>query len=83
MNQCYFQLSCSNDKITRIIHESFLNVEPGYKISETSPKVIYFPIVVKIINRLTWRVVNQDEDLINFYEVEVTVRLLEKCKRKY
>lgn len=70
----------SNGKSVHIIHEFFPNVEPGYKISETPSNVIYLPIIVRVIDRLTLRIVDQNNDIVDFGEEEITVRLhLRKC----
>lgn len=64
-----------NDQRVHTIHEFFPAVPPGYKIVEVPSQIIYLPVVVKSIDHLQVRIVDQDGNLINFREEIITVRL--------
>lgn len=64
-----------NGKPVHIIHQFFPNVAPGFKIIESPQNIIYFPVTVKIIDKITLKIIDQDGDLINFRGETVTIRL--------
>lgn len=67
--------SYSNSKSVHILHEFFPRAPPGFKIVETPNHVIYLPINTREISSLTLKIVDQDDNLINFRQEVVTVRL--------
>lgn len=64
-----------NNKKVHTIHEFFPAVPPGFKIIEIPSKVIYQPIVVKSINYLRLKIVDEHGDLVNFRGETITIRL--------
>lgn len=64
-----------NDKPVHIIHQFFPTVPIGFKIVESPLTILYFPVSVKTINNITVKVVDQNGQLINFQNEEITVRL--------
>lgn len=64
-----------NDHSAHTIHEFFPSVPPGYKIIETPQNVIYMPLNTKKIDSIVLKIVDQDDNLINFREEVVTIRL--------
>ena len=67
-----------NDKKVRTIHEFFPAVPPGYKIIEIPSKVIYQPVSVSSIHHIQLRIVDENENLIDFQGETITVRLHRK-----
>lgn len=64
-----------NERKVHTIHEFFPAVPPGYKIIEVPSQVIYLPIAVKVIDHLQLRIVDQDDELVNFRGEIITIRL--------
>lgn len=64
-----------NDKPSHTLHEFFPAVEPGYKIIESPSNVIYLPVNTQTINNLTVRIVDQNQNLINFRREQINLRL--------
>lgn len=64
-----------NNKLVHTIHEFFPVCPPGYKIIEIPSQVIYLPVVVKCIDNIQLRIVNQDGDIVNFRGEIITIRL--------
>ena len=64
-----------NDKKVHTIHEFFPAVPPGYKIIEIPSKVIYQPVSVSRIDHIQLRIVDENENLIDFQGEAITVRL--------
>lgn len=64
-----------NGTPVHVIHQFFPSVPPGFKIIETPQNVIYFPVIVNVVDKITVKLVDQEGDLINFREESVTLRL--------
>lgn len=64
-----------NGKPVHIIHQFFPNVGPGYKIIESPQNIIYFPVTVKVIDKLTIKILDQNLDIVDFRNETVTIRL--------
>lgn len=64
-----------NGKPVHIIHQFFPNVSPGFKIIETPQNIVYFPVIVKVIDKITIQIIDQNGDLVNFRNETVTLRL--------
>lgn len=64
-----------NNVHAHTIHEFSTVVGPGYKIVEVPRNVIYLPVNVKQITSVTLKIVDQDDDLINFRGETITARL--------
>lgn len=63
-----------NGQLSHIIHEFFPTVPAGFKIVESPQSVIYLPINTKLINNITFKIVDQDGDLLNFRGETITIR---------
>lgn len=64
-----------NGSLLHIIHQFFPNVSPGFKIIEVPQNIIYFPITVTVIDKITIKIIDQNGDLVNFRNETVTLRL--------
>lgn len=64
-----------NGKPHHIIHSFYPQVSPGFKIVEKVFPAIYYPVVTKVITNITVRIIDQDENLLNFKEDIRTIRL--------
>lgn len=64
-----------NNQRSRVIHEFYPDVDPGYKIMEIPKNVIYFPVTVENIDRLEISIKDQNNRLLNFRGETVTLQL--------
>lgn len=67
--------SYKNNVLTNVIHEFFINDIPGGKINEIPRNLIYFPITNRSIREIDIRIVDQDDDLIDFRDEIISIRL--------
>lgn len=67
--------SYENNKLTNIIHEFHINDSPGYKIDEVPKNLIYLPLNTKSIRELNIRVCDQDNNLVDFRNENINIRL--------
>lgn len=65
----------SNDRLMRTLHEFYPSVDVGYKIVEVPRHVIYLPIAVQTIHNFFVRIVDQDNNLIDFRGETITLRV--------
>lgn len=65
----------SNDKLMRTLHEFYPTVDVGYKIVEVPRQVIYLPVSVRSISNFIVRIVDQDNNLIDFSGETITLRV--------
>ena len=64
-----------NGRPVHTVYEFFPSAPAGYKIVETPSPVIYVPVTVNTVDKITLRVVDQLTRLVNFREEEITIRL--------
>jgi len=64
-----------NGRPVHLIHQFFPNVPPGFKIIESPQNILYFPVTVKVIDKITIKIVDQNLDLVNFRKETITLRL--------
>lgn len=57
------------------IYSFFPSVPPGFKIIEKPTTIIYLPVTASSIDQLQLRIVDQDNNLVNFRDETITVRL--------
>lgn len=64
-----------NNKPDHTIHEFSPMVGPGYKIVEVPQNVVYLPVTVKRITSIAIKIVDQNDNIVNFRGENITVRL--------
>lgn len=64
-----------NGEAVHTIHEFTPTVPPGYKIIEVPKNVIYFPVTVRAIHTLNIALVDQNNELIDFRDETITIRI--------
>lgn len=64
-----------NGNPVHIIHQFFPNVGPGFKIIESPQNIIYFPVTVKVIDKITIKVIDQELNIVDFRKETITIRL--------
>ena len=69
------QGSYNNGSEGHTLHEFYTTVPPGFKIIISPTTVIYLPINTKRIDRICIKLLDQNDELINFREETITVRL--------
>lgn len=64
-----------NGEPVHTIHQFFPNVGPGFKIIEAPRNLIYFPVAVKVLDKIVIKILDQDGLPVNFRGETVTLRL--------
>lgn len=64
-----------NGKRSHIIHEFAPNVPPGYRIIEIPKNTIYFPVNRKTVNSISIRILDINNNLVNFRGEEIQLYL--------
>lgn len=65
-----------NEIPVHTIHEFSTDVLPGYKINEVPTNIIYLPVInVNTISSIVIKLVDQDGNLIDFRNEQITIRL--------
>lgn len=73
--------SYTNNQLSHSIYEFGLNVSPGYRISIAPNKVIYFPITTKTLSHLSLRLVDQNNEEVDFRGEPVVIRVhIRRCR---
>lgn len=67
--------SYKNGENSHILHTFYPSVPPGYKIIEKPNNLVYLPLNTSYVSDIVLNIVDQDENLINFREETITVRL--------
>lgn len=67
--------SYRNGENSHILHTFYPSVPPGYKIIEKPNTLVYLPLNTSYVSDIELNIVDQDENLINFREETITVRL--------
>ena len=64
-----------NNKLSHIIYEFGVEVEPGYRIIKEPSKISYLPVNVQSISEINLDLRDQNQELIDFGSEPVTIRL--------
>ena len=82
INHNVFRISCNiatgsyiNGEKSHIIHEFYPKVAPGYKLSEIPTPIIYLPINTSLIDFIELKIIDQNNQLIDFRQEEIIIRL--------
>lgn len=57
------------------IFEFDVDVEPGYRLTKEPKNIIYLPVIKNSIDNITLRILDQDNDLVDFANEKIVVRL--------
>lgn len=72
--------SYNNGELSHTIHQFFPAVPPGFKIVETPQNIIYFPVIINNIDSITFKILDQSLNKINFRDETITIRThLRRC----
>ena len=63
-----------NGTMKNTIYSFFREVGPGYKIIEMPHNLVYLPITLDTIDRLTVSITDQDDNLLNLRNAKLTIR---------
>lgn len=69
------QGSFINDRPSHVLHEFSPSVPPGFQIIECPPHLVYLPLKVNTIQNLQVRIVNEQGNLVNFRNENISIRL--------
>lgn len=64
-----------NSSLSHIIYAFGISVEPGYRLDEKPSPVTYLPVIVNQIDNITLRLVDQNGELVDFGNEQVTITL--------
>lgn len=67
--------SYSNDSVAHTIYDFYPSIPFDHRIVEVPRNVIYLPLTKNVIDNLTVRLVDQNNQLINFRGVDINLRL--------
>ena len=71
----------TNNEQSHSIFEFGIDVPPGYRISIAPHKFIYFPITVRTLTNLSFKLVDQNNNSVNFRNETIVIRVhLRKCR---
>lgn len=70
-----------NNEISHSIYEFGIDVAPGYRISISPHKIIYFPVTVRTLSHISIKFLDQDNRPVDFSNEKIVVRLhLQRCQ---
>lgn len=70
-----------NDKLSHSIYEFGIDVPPGYRISISPNKIIYFPVTVRSLSHISLKFLDQNNRTVDFSNETIVVRLhLQRCQ---
>lgn len=69
------QGSFINNRPAHVLHEFSPSVPPGYQIIENPSHLVYLPLKVNTIQNLEIRIVNEQGNLVNFRNENITLRI--------
>lgn len=64
-----------NNDSSHTLHQFYPTANPGYKIIEVPKNLIYLPVVGRTIQHLNIKIVDQDNEIVNFCGETITCRI--------
>lgn len=65
----------TDGELEHTLHAFYPTVAPGFKIVEIPSNVIYLPVNVQRVDKITLSIVDQDGDIVDFRGEVITIRL--------
>ena len=72
-----------NSRLSHAIFQACLDTPPGHRFSIQPQNIIYYPIIVKNLGEIYFKIVDQNENLISFGEESITIAVHIRKRKNY